>query len=361
MACIACHKLKKKCVPVEGQDRCKYCISKDIECHPHISQQGRHNALLGINVGKSLRQAAITFLLLAHSLSYTDVTGRSGHDSNTTVDTYQDKTNIATGMRAAKLLAHWDPDADVKVPKLDSLPDSAVYDMMKCLFIISAPMKAFMKGGDLHYVLRTCMASLIMHHNAVETDYGPENAVASKVLQAAVDANIKDQRYPILDPASLLRKWSQEVKDQFEAANPDIMSVTANGANMVATINQQSAMLQQLCAQNQALLDIVARKDQRVLSLEGTVLTLRGDVQTMNGNYQTMSRQLVEVITKLQSSRTPRSSRKRGREDDMSPQGQQRTLPAPPLAQPHKLHQRCRLLLLSKLRKCLVDSYSLLV
>jgi len=41
MACIACHMRKKKCVPVEGQDRCKYCISKDIECHPHISQQGR--------------------------------------------------------------------------------------------------------------------------------------------------------------------------------------------------------------------------------------------------------------------------------------------------------------------------------
>ena len=278
--------------------------------------------------GKSLRQAGITFLLLGHSLSYTDVTGRSGHDSNTTVDTYQDKTNIATGMRAAKLLAHWDPDADVKVPKLDSLPDSAVYDMMKYLFIISDPMKAFMKGGDLHYVLRTCMASLLMHHNAVEADYGPENAVASKVLKAAVDANIKDQRHPNLDPASLLRKWSQEVKDQFEAANPDIMSVTANGANVVAAINQQSAMIQQLCAQNQALLDIVARKDQRILSLEGAVLT-------MNGNYQTMSRQLVEVVNKLQSSRTPSSSRKRGREDDMSPQGQ-RPLPAPPLAQPQQ-------------------------
>ena len=83
--------------------------------------------------GKSIRIATITEMLLARGLSYTDVTGRSG---KTTLDTYKDKHNISRGLRSGMILAHWTPDADYKVPKLDT-PSDAVYGMLDKLFTIS--------------------------------------------------------------------------------------------------------------------------------------------------------------------------------------------------------------------------------
>lgn len=138
--------------------------------------------------GKSARQSSTTTLVMANGLDYTDVCGRTGHNSGTTIDTYQDKECIATGMRGGTVLAGWKPDADVKVPKLDKLPNDSIYRLISKLFIISEPMKAFRKEGDLHMVLCTCTASLIMYYNDVVKDFGESNAVASKLRWAAGEA-----------------------------------------------------------------------------------------------------------------------------------------------------------------------------
>ena len=73
------------------------------------------------------------------------------------------------------------------------------------------------------------MASLIMHHNQVTSDFGPGNAVCAKLQEAARLANIADDRYPGLAPETLLCRWSDIVKKEFIPANPDIVSVTEDG------------------------------------------------------------------------------------------------------------------------------------
>ena len=214
--------------------------------------------------GKSLRQSSITELLIDPDLSYSDVLGRSGHESGTTIDTYQDKMNIATGIRGGKKLAHWSADADVKVPKLDGLPTDSVYKMMDKLFTISVPMKRFAQGGELHMVLRTCTASLIMYHNDILSDSltgGTSNAMVSKLSRAANDAKISDERYPGANADFVLAKWSDEIKTRMESDNPDIIKVTSDGAQTAAAVNQQSNMLQNIWTEITLLRSEIKEKD----------------------------------------------------------------------------------------------------
>lgn len=218
--------------------------------------------------GKSLRVATITELLVAPELSYVDVAQRSGHASGTHLDTYEDKMNIATGMRGGKKLSHWSPGADVKVPKLDGLPTDSVYNMMDKLFTVSKAMAAFGQGGELHMVLRTCMASLIMHYNTILLDKstgGSSNAVVSKVSRAARDAKISDERYPGKDCEFVLGKWSDELGDRYKSENPDIVKATSDGARTVVAINSQSDMLQSMMTELSLLRmevkENVSRKD----------------------------------------------------------------------------------------------------
>ena len=41
VSCEACHKRKKKCIPVEGTTTCKYCTTNEIECVPHKRKKKR--------------------------------------------------------------------------------------------------------------------------------------------------------------------------------------------------------------------------------------------------------------------------------------------------------------------------------
>ena len=228
--------------------------------------------------GKSLRQSSITELLIDPDLSYSDVLGRSGHESGTTIDTYQDKMNIATGIRGGKKLAHWSADADVKVPKLDGLPTDSVYKMMDKLFTISVPMKRFAQGGELHMVLRTCTASLIMYHNDILSDSltgGTSNAMVSKLSRAANDAKISDERYPGANADFVLAKWSDEIKTRMESDNPDIIKVTSDGAQTAAAVNQQSHMLQNVWTEITLLRSEIKEKDHTNDAMKSEMQQLR--------------------------------------------------------------------------------------
>lgn len=116
-------------------------------------------------------------------MTYTNVTGRSGHESGT--NTYEDKRNVAKGLRGGKVLSRWSTEAVIRVPTLNSLPIELVYNklyrmMDNFLFVISPSMSAFLQNQPLHMTLRTCMASLIMYHPDVTNDFGPSNAISTK-------------------------------------------------------------------------------------------------------------------------------------------------------------------------------------
>jgi len=214
--------------------------------------------------GKSIRQAAITQILMDPYSTYTDCAGRSGHDSGTTIDSYEDKMNISIAIRGGKLLANYRADAEFRVPSIDCLPSAAVERMEEKLFIIHLP--EFKPMGDLHPVLRTCMAVLIMHHNLVEQDLGSNNAIATTLKQAARAARITDNRFDIdTAPEVILCKWSDMIKAEFIRLNHSIPEVAADGSHLATVINQQSQII---LSQHQMMTSIESKIDMLVRQKE---------------------------------------------------------------------------------------------
>ena len=160
--------------------------------------------------------------------TYTNCAGRSGNDSGTKIDLYEDKMNISIAIRGGKLLANYRADAEFRVPSIDCLPSAAVERMEEKLFIIH--LTEFKPMGDLHPVLWTCMAVLIMHHNLVEQDLGSNNAIATTLKQAARVARITDNRFDIdTAPEVILCKWSDMIKAEFICLNHSIPEVQQMG------------------------------------------------------------------------------------------------------------------------------------
>lgn len=139
--------------------------------------------------GKSIRKAAITTMLMDPDSTFTDCAGRSGHASGTQLDSYENKRNIAIAIRGGKILAGYKPNAVCHVP-IDCLPSDNVGRFEDKVFINDVP--DLKPTGHLYAVLRICLAVLIMHHNQVEKDLGPECAIVKKLYEAARQANITE-------------------------------------------------------------------------------------------------------------------------------------------------------------------------
>ena len=206
--------------------------------------------------GKSIRKAAITTMLMDPDSSFTDCAGRSGHASGTQLDSYEDKMNIAIAIRGGKILAGYKPNAVCHVPRLDCLPSDDVARFEDKVFINDVP--DLKPTGHLYAVLRICLAVLIMHHNRVERDLGPECAIVKKLYEAARQANITDVRYPNAATGVIVQKWSDEMWDYFIDVNPDIVKVSADGSNQAIATNQLSQIA---VAQSQTLARLEGKLD----------------------------------------------------------------------------------------------------
>jgi hypothetical protein len=208
---------------------------------------GRHHRLF---VSKIHKRGAITELCTHRNIRGLDVTGRSGHATGTSLDSYLDKTYIVRGLRGGKALSNFkDIDADVKVPRLECLGAhtvAAVQALISKLFVVSVP--AFLPEGSLHMVLRTCTASLIMYHRRVTADFGYVDAVVTKLRNSARSATITDTRFPNKSPESILDDWSIIIMKDYEDRNPEMAQATPDMVQLAAVLNQQSQLLMQLTA-----------------------------------------------------------------------------------------------------------------
>ena len=251
--------------------------------------------VINMIVGKSIRQACITDCLLNKNLTFVDVCGRSGHATGTTLESYEDKNNISTGLRAAKALAHHDNvDAHVSVPKIDRLPSHETGKLFTHLFAISDCLKSKFdkESGSLYPILETCMASLIMWHNTLIKELGHENAVVTKLNAAAREAKIADQRFGNVAPELILLKWSDIVMEGFKTSNKSIDQVGADGSGLAVAINQQSEMFNLLLAK----LDSVQAK---LGEVEQTVATQSQTISYLHDKVDTLQRDKDELTTQI--------------------------------------------------------------
>jgi hypothetical protein len=70
----------------------------------------------------------------------------------------------------------------------------------------------------LRVVLRTCAASLIMHHRQLTRKF-PGNAISSHLYEAASGARIVNTCFLDLSPDLVLDEWSKLVEAAFQSAN----------------------------------------------------------------------------------------------------------------------------------------------
>jgi hypothetical protein len=271
-------------------------VSKKITAILHENlPQGCPNDLKDSYSAKSLRKGSITELMTHQKLTGLDVCGRSGHSTGTTLDTYADKSFTVRGLRGGKALAHYrDVDANIKVPRLECLgghTTTVVEALLDKLFVVSV--SAFKHSGSLHIVLRTCMASLIMHHRSVTSQFTPANAVATKLRNASRQAGISDSRYPGESPECILDRWSEIILKDFEDRNPEIAEATTDMAVMAKVLNQQTQLLLEMQndirelrkGKDEAALAFAAQQ-QRITYLENENASIRRDFARANGKLE---------------------------------------------------------------------------
>lgn len=240
---------------------------------------------------KSLCRGAITQLATHPGCSTMDVCGRSGHSTGTNLDSYLDQSYIVRGLRGAKVLNEYiNIEAETAVPRLEALGSSALETMnhfISLLYINNIPQLQPM--GTIHIVLRTCTASLIMHHQLVTTELGPHNAVSTKLRNTAREARLFDARYPNVGPDQILDIWSSIISDDYKARNPEVAKASPNAISMSTVINQHTEVLQSISqklndmiTERRDLINYIATQSATITSFQTTVHKLQDQLNAAN-------------------------------------------------------------------------------
>ena len=123
-----------------------------------------------------------------------DACQRFSHATDTSIDSYLDKTFITRGLHGGKALAIFmDVDSNIKVLWLECLGvhrEVAVQELMKQLFVVLV--LSFLPRGSLYVVFLTCKASLIMYKQMVTQELGSANSVSIKLRNSSRSALITD-------------------------------------------------------------------------------------------------------------------------------------------------------------------------
>jgi hypothetical protein len=109
--------------------------------------------------------------------------------------------------------------AHIVLPKLNAigLLNAAQIDkLVEKLFTVNVP--AFDKGAHLSVVLRTCAASLIIHHRQLTGKF-PGNTISSHLYEAALGARFFDPQSLDLSPDLVLDEWSKLVEEDFKSTS----------------------------------------------------------------------------------------------------------------------------------------------
>ena len=166
---------------------------------------------------------------------------------------------------------------------------------MMHLFTVSVP--AFLAHGQLHMVLKTCTASLIMYHEQVTQDCGAANSVLTKLCNAAREAQIMDPRFPNTSPESILDEWSKLVKDDFESRNLETRKANPDALSMADTLNQCLMLLNLLSSDTKELKLQHSELITKIASQKCTISTLQERTASLAAELETANRKLQFICT----------------------------------------------------------------
>ena len=218
---------------------------------------------------KSCRHGAITECANSGQLTIFDVCGRSGHSTGTTVDTYYDRSNPITGLRAAKARnGYVNINAKIVLPHLEAIGigEPTIKRLMDKVFEISVPL--FFEDGLLYPILRICLASLIMHHSQVCNDLGCTSFIASSLKNRFRQASISDARFPNQSPEQVLVKWSAFIREDMDRRSQDHLEVSPDLASLVLGVNSTMKMILEMKSDVSSLVRKQNNLEVQVASLE---------------------------------------------------------------------------------------------
>lgn len=142
----------------------------------------------------SLRRAAITELSVHRDVGLFEATGRTGHSTQTNLDSYIDKMCFARSLPGGIVLAGWKSTNILpRPPTFACLPahfQEQCRNLVKNLFVVSLP--AFEEPGALYPWKVAAAASLIMYYNDLKRDVGSGNPVIQKIDKVARDIGLED-------------------------------------------------------------------------------------------------------------------------------------------------------------------------
>jgi hypothetical protein len=265
---------------------------------------------------KSTHKGSITLLATHHGCDVLDVCGRSGHATGTSLDSYMDMSYIPRSLPGAKILNQYtNLQADIKVPRLECLaPDThdSVNRLIDSLFVVS--IAKFKRGGELHIVLRTCAASLVMYHKMVTQELGTSNAVATKLRNAARNAGITDSRFPNTPTEFILDQWSELIWKDFNDRNPEMAIASADMSQIALVLNQNNQVLMEMKTMLVEVSKVQANAHAYMSSQAATIRELHNEINSLQRNLQRAEQKLRFLKTPPSSSQSQQRSRRRYKE-----------------------------------------------
>lgn len=195
----------------------------------------KSTSVKGLRIGSTTTMAAHPSVTLVEQIS------RGGWSSGSKTDVYTESVPALNLPGLLALLGWKDPHALVYPPRLECLDYDtllAVERFIEEAFVVS--MDRFKDGGDLHLLLRTCTASLIMYFCPMMKDFGSCNAAVSKMISAATTAKIGD------DPVKTLARWSKVLQDDFHGRNLQKSQKPNNDAQIERLNNHVSELKREI-------------------------------------------------------------------------------------------------------------------
>jgi hypothetical protein len=245
---------------------------------------------------KSLRKGAVTLMAAQKDINFHESVERSGHATGANIDAY--RTSVPTlNLPGGRALSGWDDCHQMTFPpRLECLGTHAmghIDRMIGLLYVIDVP--ELKENGKLRPFLRTCTASLIMYHQDVLKEFGPQNAVVELVLEAAQKADIVECETGAKRSADVLKNWSVKIANDFRARNtPHYCTADQGLKNMlesqVKIVHKQAeeltltkTLLADQVKLTERLLESISQMQEQMVQLSSRMLSPRSKYSSPHG------------------------------------------------------------------------------
>mmetsp|Transcript_59429 Transcript_59429/g.68318 ORF Transcript_59429/g.68318 Transcript_59429/m.68318 type:complete len:285 (-) Transcript_59429:33-887(-) len=226
-----------------------------------------------------MRKGGITELAIGNLVNLFQACALSGHSTGNTSESYTEKTNITSALKAVKAHSGYkNVNRPSKVPMLkaiwakDNSVHESVMNFVDKMFMVSVP--AFKVRGGLRTVLEICAASLIQYHPKVTQDCRTTNIISSKLSELAREVQLLDVWCANRSPEYVHRYWSQMIIEGLKSRTIESFTATPYLILMAATMNQVVTMLATMQSQVNVLSASQGASDVAVASQESEIVQL---------------------------------------------------------------------------------------